>query len=62
MNRKELATAIAADLETDRKSAEEFLGSFIDVVTTTVAKGEPITQDISTLENPQILDQLKENL
>jgi acetyl-CoA synthetase len=27
-----------------------------------IAKGEPITQDISTLENPQILDQLKENL
>jgi len=43
LNRKELATAIAADLETDRKSAEEFLASFIDVVTATVAGGEPIT-------------------
>ncbi len=27
-----------------------------------IAKGEEITQDISTLENPQILDQLKQNL
>jgi acetyl-CoA synthetase len=27
-----------------------------------IAKGEAITQDISTLENPQILEQLKQNL
>ena len=27
-----------------------------------IAKGEAITRDISTLENPQILDQLKQNL
>jgi acetyl-CoA synthetase len=27
-----------------------------------IAKGEEITQDISTLENPQILEQLKQNL
>ena len=27
-----------------------------------MAKGEEITQDISTLENPAILDQLKQNL
>ena len=27
-----------------------------------IAKGEAITQDVSTLENPGILDQLKENL
>jgi acetyl-CoA synthetase len=27
-----------------------------------IAKGEPITQDVSTLENPGILDQLKQNL
>jgi acetyl-CoA synthetase len=25
-----------------------------------IAKGEEITQDVSTLENPAILDQLKE--
>ena len=43
MNRKDLATAIAEDLDTDRKSADEFIGSFVDVVTTTVAKGEPVT-------------------
>jgi len=28
----------------------------------TLAKGEEITQDVSTLENPQILDQLKESI
>jgi acetyl-CoA synthetase len=27
-----------------------------------IAKGEAITQDVSTLENPAILDQLKETL
>jgi acetyl-CoA synthetase len=27
-----------------------------------IAKGEAITQDVSTLENPQILDQLKQAL
>jgi acetyl-CoA synthetase len=26
-----------------------------------LAKGEEITQDVSTLENPGILDQLKQN-
>jgi len=43
LNRKELATAIAEDLDTDRKSADEFLASFIDVVTTEVSRGEQIT-------------------
>jgi acetyl-CoA synthetase len=27
-----------------------------------IAKGEAITQDVSTLENPAILEQLKQNL
>jgi acetyl-CoA synthetase len=27
-----------------------------------IAKGEQITQDVSTLENPAILDQLKQTL
>ena len=27
-----------------------------------IAKGEEITQDVSTLENPHILDQLKQSL
>jgi hypothetical protein len=31
-------------------------------MSTIIAKGEAITQDISTLENPQILDQLRQNL
>jgi nucleoid DNA-binding protein len=43
VNRKELTTAIAEQLDTDRKSADQFLGAFVDVVTSTVSKGEPIT-------------------
>jgi len=43
LNRKELVTAIAEELEADKKSTDEFLSVFIDVVTTTVASGEPIT-------------------
>jgi nucleoid DNA-binding protein len=34
--------AIAEDLETDKKSTDEFLTAFIDVVTDTVAGGEPV--------------------
>ncbi len=43
MNRRELVTAIAEDLESDKKSTDEFLSSFIDVVTSTVSSGETIT-------------------
>jgi len=43
LNRRELVTAIAEDLDTDKKSTDEFLSSFIDIVTKTVSKGEPIT-------------------
>jgi len=43
LNRKELVTAIAEELEADKKSTDEFLSVFIDVVTNTVASGEPIT-------------------
>ena len=43
MNRRELITAISEDLDADKKSTDEFLSSFIDVVTSTVSKGEPIT-------------------
>ena len=42
MNRRELVAAIAEDLETDKKSTDEFLSVFIDVVTDTVAGGEPV--------------------
>jgi DNA-binding protein HU-beta len=43
LNRRELVTAIAEDLDTDKKSTDAFLASFIDVVTKNVSKGEPIT-------------------
>ena len=42
MNRKELTTAIADDLGTDRRAADTFLGSLIDVITEQVASGEPV--------------------
>jgi nucleoid DNA-binding protein len=34
--------AIAEDLDSDKKSTDAFLTSFIDVVTTNVSKGEPV--------------------
>lgn len=42
MNKKDLVAALAEESDTDKKTAEAFLTSFVDVVTTTVAKGEPI--------------------
>ena len=42
MNKKDLVAALADDLGTDKKAADTFLASFVDVVTTTVSKGEPI--------------------
>jgi len=42
LNRRELVAAIAEDLETDKKSTDEFLTAFIDVVTDTVSQGEPV--------------------
>jgi DNA-binding protein HU-beta len=42
MNRRELITAIADDLGTDRRAAEAFITSFVDVVMNRVAKGEPV--------------------
>jgi DNA-binding protein HU-beta len=42
MNKKDLVAALADDSGTDKKAADAFLASFVDVVTTTVAKGEPI--------------------
>jgi DNA-binding protein HU-beta len=43
MNRRELINALAEKTGTDKKSAEGFLGSFVDIVTGTVSKGEPVT-------------------
>ena len=43
MNRRELVTAIADDLDMDKKSTDAFLSAFIETVTKTVSKGEPVT-------------------
>ena len=43
MNRKELVTALAEELEADKKSTDEFLSAFVEVVTNTVASGEQVT-------------------
>lgn len=42
MNRRELVATIAENLETDKKSTDAFLSVFIDVVTDSVAGGEPV--------------------
>ena len=42
MNRRELVLALAERTDTDRKTADAMLAAFIDVVTETVAQGEPV--------------------
>ena len=42
MNRRDLVTAIAERTETDKKSADAFLAAFTEVVTETVAAGDPV--------------------
>ena len=42
MNRRELVTAIAAHSGTDSKTVDGVLRGFTDVVTATVAKGDPV--------------------
>ena len=42
MNRRELVLALAEQTDTDRKTADEWLNAFVDVVTATVATGEPV--------------------
>ena len=42
LNRRELALALSERTETDRRSADEMLTAFTDLVTETVAKGEPV--------------------
>lgn len=42
MNRRELVLAIAEEAEVDRKTADMLVATFVDVVTATVAKGEPV--------------------
>ena len=42
MNRRELVLALAERTDTDRRSADEQLSAFTDIITETVAKGEPV--------------------
>jgi DNA-binding protein HU-beta len=42
VNRRDLVTAIAERTESDKKSADAFLAAFTEVVTETVAAGDPV--------------------
>jgi DNA-binding protein HU-beta len=42
VNRRELVLALAERTETDRRTADEMLAAFTDVVTETVSTGEPV--------------------
>ena len=42
MNRRELVLALAERTETDRRTADEMLAAFTDLVTETVSTGEPV--------------------
>jgi DNA-binding protein HU-beta len=42
VNRRELVLALSERTDTDRRSADEMLSAFTDIITETVAKGEPV--------------------
>jgi DNA-binding protein HU-beta len=42
MNRRELVAALAERTDTDRRTADAALQAFIDTITESVAKGEPV--------------------
>ena len=42
MNRRELVLALAERGDTDRRTADEMLQSFVDVITETVSSGETV--------------------
>ena len=42
MNRRELVLALAERTETDRRTADATLTAFVEIITETVAKGEPV--------------------
>jgi DNA-binding protein HU-beta len=42
VNRRELVLALSERTETDRRSTDEMLSAFTDIITETVAKGEPV--------------------
>jgi len=43
MNRRELVTAVAEKAGVDRKEVDAVLAAFVEVVTSTVAAGEPVS-------------------
>jgi DNA-binding protein HU-beta len=42
LNRRELVLALAERTETDRRTADATLAALVDIITETVAKGEPV--------------------
>jgi len=42
LNRRELVLALAERTETDRRTADATLTAFVEIITETVAKGEPV--------------------
>ena len=42
MNRRELVLALAERADTDRRTADEMLSSFVDIITDTVSSGEVV--------------------
>jgi DNA-binding protein HU-beta len=42
MNRRELVNALSERIETDRRTAEEMVSSFVDIITDTVSRGEAV--------------------
>jgi DNA-binding protein HU-beta len=42
LNRRELVLALAERTESDRRAADAALTAFVDIITETVAKGEPV--------------------
>jgi DNA-binding protein HU-beta len=42
VNRRELVLALSERTESDRRSTDELLTAFTDIITETVAKGEPV--------------------
>ena len=42
MNRRELVLALAERTDNDRRSTDELLTAFTDIITETVSKGEPV--------------------
>jgi len=61
LNRRELVLALAERTETDRRTADATLTAFVEIITETVAKGEPvaITGFAKFGRNPQTGEAIK---